>query len=80
MTKMLIVWIIFGSRLLSSFSVSVFYSFLKCLRYTANRHTQVRKFRTQVQVYDRLDATYFLTLSEIATLVLVTTYAIGLIA
>jgi len=32
---MLIVWMIFGSRLLSLFSV---YSFLKYLRYTTNRH------------------------------------------
>jgi len=44
---MLIVWKIFGSKLLSSFSVSAFYSFLKCLRYTANRHTQVWKITTQ---------------------------------
>jgi len=31
MTKMLLVWVIFGSRLLSSFSVSAFYSLLKYL-------------------------------------------------
>jgi len=37
MTKTLIVWMIFGSRLLSLFSVSAVYSFLKYLRYTANR-------------------------------------------
>jgi len=37
MTKMLIVWIIFGSRSLSLFSVSAVYSFLKYLRYTINR-------------------------------------------
>jgi len=48
MTKMLIVWMIFGRRLLSSFSVSAFYSFLKCLRYTANRHRQDCKITTQV--------------------------------
>ena len=38
MTKMLIVWIIFGSRLLSVFSVSAVSSVLKYLRYTTNRH------------------------------------------
>jgi len=48
MTKMLIVWMIFGSGLLSSFSMSTFYSFLKCLRYTANRHRPVWKITTQV--------------------------------
>jgi len=48
MTKMLIVWIIFGSRLLSSFSMSAFYSFLKYLRYTTNRHRQIWKNTTQV--------------------------------
>jgi len=32
MTKMLIVLMIFGSRLLRSFSMSPFYSFLKYLR------------------------------------------------
>jgi len=37
----------FGSGLLSSFSMSAFYSFLKCLRYTANRHRQVWKITTQ---------------------------------
>jgi len=42
MTKMLIVWIIFGSGLLSLFSVSAVYSFLKYLRYTTNR--QANKF------------------------------------
>jgi len=42
MTKMLIVWIIFGSRLLSLFSVSAVYSFLKYLRYATNR--QANKF------------------------------------
>jgi len=39
---MLIVWMIFGSRLLSLFSVSAVYSFLKYLRYTTNR--QANKF------------------------------------
>jgi len=63
-TKMLIVWMIFGGRLLSSFPMSTFFSFLKCLRYTANRHTQVWKITTQVWVYDRLGATYFLTLAK----------------
>jgi len=48
MTKMLIVWMIFDSRLLSSFSMSAFYPFLRCLRYTANRHRQVWKITTQV--------------------------------
>jgi len=38
MTKMLIVWMIFGCRLLSLFSVSAVYSFLKYLRYTTSRH------------------------------------------
>jgi len=42
MTKMFIVWMIFGSRLLSLFSVSAVYSFLKYLRYTTNR--QANKF------------------------------------
>jgi len=42
MTKMLIVWMIFGSRLLSLFLVSAVYSFLKYLRYTTNR--QANKF------------------------------------
>ena len=42
MTKMLIIWMIFGSRLLSLFSVSAFYSFLKYLRYTTDR--QANKF------------------------------------
>jgi len=65
MTKMLIVWMIFGSRLLSSFSMSAFYSFFQCLRYTANRHWQVWIITTQV--YDRLGATYFLTLVWVAT-------------
>jgi len=37
MTKTLIVWMIFGSRLPSLFSVSAVYSFLKYLRYTTNR-------------------------------------------
>jgi len=41
---MLIAWMIFGSRLLSSFSISPFYSFLKYLRYTTNRHRQADKF------------------------------------
>jgi len=44
MIKMLIVWTSFGSRLLSSFSMSAFYSFLKYLRYTTNRHNQADKF------------------------------------
>jgi len=48
MTKMLMVWMTVGSRLLSSFSMSAFYSFLKCLHYTANRHRQVWKITTQV--------------------------------
>jgi len=42
MTKMLIVLMIFGSRLLSLFSVSAVYSFLKYLRYTTKR--QANKF------------------------------------
>ena len=42
MTKMLIIWMIFGSRSLSLFSVSAVYSFLKYLRYTTNR--QAKKF------------------------------------
>jgi len=42
MIKMYIVWMIFGSRLLRSFSVSAVYSFLKYLRYTTNR--QEKKF------------------------------------
>jgi len=37
MIKMLIVWMIVGSRLLSLFSVSAVYSFLKYLCYTTNR-------------------------------------------
>jgi len=41
---MLIAWMIFGSRLLSSFSISAFYSFLKYLRYTTNRHRKADKF------------------------------------
>jgi len=44
MTKMLILWMIFGSRLLSWFSMSAIYSFLKYLRYTTNRHRQADKF------------------------------------
>ena len=48
MTKMLIVWMIFGIRLLSSFSMSAFHSFFNCLRYTTNRHRQVWKFSIQV--------------------------------
>jgi len=47
MTKMLIVWMIFGSRLLRSFLMSAFYSFLKYLRYTTNR--QADKFE-KIQV------------------------------
>jgi len=35
---MLIVWMIFGSRLLNLCSVSAVYSFLKHVRYTTNRH------------------------------------------
>ena len=42
MTKMLIVWMIFGSRLLNLFSVSAVYSFLKYLRCTTIR--QANKF------------------------------------
>ena len=42
MIKMLIVWMIVGSRLLSMFSVSAVFSFLKSLRYTTNR--QANKF------------------------------------
>ena len=53
----LIVWVIFGRRLLCSVSMSAFYSFLKCLRYTANRHRQVWKITTQVLVFNRLGAT-----------------------
>jgi len=44
MTKMLIAWMIFGGRLLRSFSMSAFYSFLKYLRYATNRHRQADKF------------------------------------
>jgi len=36
---MLIVWMIFGSRLLSLFSASAVYSFLEYLRFTTNRQT-----------------------------------------
>jgi len=43
-TKTLIVWMIFGSRLLSSFSTTAFYCFPKYLRYTTNRHRQAYKF------------------------------------
>jgi len=42
MTKMLIVWMIFGRRLLTLFSVSAVYYFLKYLCYTTNR--QANKF------------------------------------
>ena len=49
MTKMLIVWTSFGSRLLSSFSTSAFYSFLKYLRCITNRHRQTYKFE-KIQV------------------------------
>jgi len=44
MTKILIVWMIFGSRLLSWLSMSAFDSFLKCLRYTTNRHRKADTF------------------------------------
>jgi len=44
MTKMFIVWMIFGRRLLSWISISAFDSFLKCLRYTTNRHRKADTF------------------------------------
>jgi len=74
---MLIVWMIFGSRL-CSFSMLAFYFFLKCLPYTANRHRKVWKLQLRFRLV--IGATYFLTLSEIATRVWVATHALGLIA
>jgi len=53
MTKMLIGWMIFGCRLLSSFIVSAFYSFLKCLRYTAD----TGKFETDTDKFEKLQQT-----------------------
>ena len=47
-TKILIVWMIFGNRLLSSFLMSAFYSFLKCLRYTANRQTSLKNYNSGI--------------------------------
>jgi len=66
---MLIVWMVFGSTLLSSFSMPAFYYFLKYLRYTANRHRQADKFYKSCSAFDRLGVTYSLILCEIATLV-----------
>jgi len=66
---MLIVWMVFGSTLLSSFSMSAFYCFLKYLHYTANRHRQADKFYNSCSGFDSLGATYFLIHCEIETLI-----------
>ena len=75
----LIVWRIFDSRLLSSFSMSALYSSPKYLCYTTNRHRPTDKFEKYNSGlgFDRLGATYFQTLWEIATLVWVATHTMG---
>jgi len=61
MTKILIVWMVFGSKFLSSFLMSTIYSFLKYLRYDRHRQAVVT-----LKIYNsglgRLGATHFLTL------------------
>jgi len=63
---------IFGSRLLSLFSVSAVYSFLKYLGYatlqTDIKQTSLKNYNSGLG-FDRLGATYFLILCEIATFV-----------
>ena len=77
MTKMLIVWMIFGSRLPSSFSISALYSFLKYLCYTTNRQAdKLEKYNSGLG-FDRLGAIHFQTFGEIATLVWVATHTMG---
>jgi len=52
MTKMLIVWMIFGSRLLSSFSVSALHSFLKCLRYIVKQtQTSLKNYNSGLALW-----------------------------
>ena len=65
---------IFGSRLRSSFSMSALYSFLKYLSYTRNRKADKFEKYNSGLGFDRLGATHFQTLGEIATLVLVATH------
>ena len=62
--------------------MSAFYSFLKCLSYTANRHRHVWKISTQVLVFKRLDATSILSdpLRNRNLFVWIATNTIGLIA
>jgi len=70
---MLTLSMIFGSRLLSSFSLPVLYSFIKYLCYITNRQAdKFEKYNSDLG-FDRLGATYFQTLGEIATLVWVAT-------
>jgi len=75
MTKMLIIWMIFGSRLLSLFSVSAVYSLLKYLRYTTNREAN-KNYKSGLG-FDRLGATSFPILCEIATFVWVAAHTMG---
>ena len=61
MKKIIIVWVVFGSKLLSSFLMSAIYSFVKYLlcRQTKARSSYVENTHSGL---DRLGATHFLTL------------------
>ena len=77
MTKMLIVLMIFGSRLLSSFQMSALYFCLKHLYYARNRQADKFEKYNSGLGFDRLGATNFQTIGEIATLVWFATHTMG---
>jgi len=70
---------IFGSRLLSSFSMSAFYSFLEhhaTLQKDIDKLTNLKNYHSGLG-FDCLGTTCFLTLYEITTLVWVATPTMG---
>jgi len=65
MIKIIIAWMIFSSKLLSSFSLSAIYSFLKYLHYRQTKTSSGNGENMQPSfTVDHLDATYFLTLFD----------------
>ena len=77
---MLIVWMIFCSKLLSLFSVSALYTLFSSTYATiqTDKRTSLKNYYSGLG-FDRLGATNFLILCEIATFVWVATHTMGTI-
>jgi len=79
MTKMLIVWMILAAGCYVRFQCqhfTLFSSTYATLQTDTDKQTSLKKCNSGLG-FDRVGATYFLTLCEIATLVWVATHTIG---